>query len=84
MGDDVDMDGILSEKREGADDEGTCRVAMQVSLLEQPIQKEPAISPLKEQEKKRPRRNGGKDDDDGDVTMNSRSVFSFEESDRAQ
>jgi hypothetical protein len=39
-------------------------------------------SPLKEQEKKRPRRNRGAKDD-SDSSMN-RSALSFEESDRAQ
>jgi len=41
-----------------------------------------SISPLKEQEKKRPRRDG--DGDDVLTNTNIRSMLSFEESDRAQ
>jgi hypothetical protein len=38
---------------------------------------------VKEQEKKRPRRNGG-EEDDVDAKMSTKSVLSFEESDRTQ
>jgi hypothetical protein len=65
------------------DGDGTGRVAKQVNLLEHPAQKDASISPLKEQEKKRPRKNGGGKDDDLSNT-NIRSVLSFEESDWAQ
>jgi len=56
---------------------------MQLSLLEHPSQKDASISPLKEQEKKRPRRNRGGEVDDL-INTNIRSALSFEESDRAQ
>lgn len=74
-GDDTDLDGNLS-KREGADGEGSGRVAMQVSLLEHTSQNEATVSPLKEQEKKRPKRNGGGGEND-DATKNLRSALSF-------
>jgi hypothetical protein len=58
------------------------QVAMQTNLLEPP-QKDATISPIKEQEKKRPRKNGGEEDNELTKT-NARSALSFEESGRAQ
>jgi hypothetical protein len=56
---------------------------VQVNLLEHPSQKGISISPLKEQEKKRPRRDGdGKADEM--TNPNAKSALSFKESDRAQ
>jgi hypothetical protein len=83
VGYDDDEDDIEAKKGEVAYTHGTGRVAMQVGLLEHPSQKETTISPVKEQEKKRPRRNGG-EEDDVDAKMSTKSVLSFEESDRTQ
>jgi len=54
--DDVDLDGNPSRKRDGVDEENIGRVPMLVNLLEHSSQKNDAIGPLAEQEKKRPRR----------------------------
>jgi len=65
------------------DGDGVGRVAKCVNFLELSGQKETAISPQKEQEKKRPRRNG--DGEEGNAaTTNIRSALSFEESGWAQ
>jgi hypothetical protein len=47
-------DEELPEGKCGGLNDTAGRVAMQVDLLENPSQKEDSISPLKEQEKKRP------------------------------
>jgi len=78
-----DMETYQRDDENSADSQGTGRVAMQVTLLEHQDQKEAAISPLQEQEKKRPRRSEG--GNDSNATKNIiRSALSFEESDRAQ
>jgi len=82
VGDDEDPDGNMSRKREVAS-VAVGRVALQVNLLEHPSQKETTVSPLKEHEKKNPRRDGDGDDDEL-TNPNAKSVLSFEESDRAQ
>ena len=76
-------DEELPEGKHGGLNDAAVRVAMQVNLLEHPAQEKVSISPLKEQEKKRPRRNGdGRVD--GPTNSNAKSALSFEESDRAQ
>ena len=78
-----DMETYQRDDENSADSQGIGRVAMQVTLLEHQDQKEAAISPLQEQEKKRPRRSEG--GNDSNATKNIiRSALSFEESDRAQ
>jgi hypothetical protein len=39
LGDDEDLDNLLSKKREGTDGDGAGRVAKQVNLLDHPSQK---------------------------------------------
>jgi len=70
---------LASRKREVTEVDGRGLVAKQVNLLESST---PAMSPLKEQEKKRPKRSK----EVGDVTNNPLfgSAPSDEEGDRAQ
>lgn len=75
-GEDDFSDDIMTNKKEGESEVG--RVAMRVNLLEGA-----SVSPIKEQEKKRPRRDG--EGRDGELTNpNAKSTLSLEESDRAQ
>jgi hypothetical protein len=70
-------------KKGETDDGGSRSVAMEVIRSEQSTHIDASISPLKEQEKKRPKRNGGEEED----RLNNpsiRSALSLEESDRAQ
>lgn len=55
-GEEEDPENLQAKKRDGSDGGGW--VTMQVSLLEHPPQQSASVSPLKEQEKKRPRRDG--------------------------
>ena len=61
--DDVDLDGNPSRKRDGVDGETIGRVPMLVNLLEHSSQKNDAISPLAEQEKRPRRTESGEDDE---------------------
>lgn len=79
---DGDPDDNPSKKRDGVTGETTGRVAMQVNLLEHPSQKNNEISPMAEQEKKRPRRTESGEDEDLEHP-NARSVLSFEKSGQA-
>jgi hypothetical protein len=67
----------LQANKKGGSEEGDAD-DMQVSLPNS----NPSISPLKEQEKKRPRRDG--DGEDGTTNSNIRSALSLEESGRTQ
>lgn len=58
------------------------RVAMQVNVFKNSPKELSSVSPLKEQEKKRPRREG--DGVDDTTKANLRSALSFEESGRTQ
>jgi len=80
---DADLEKTLSLKKGETNDGGSGSVAMEVIRSEQSTHIDASISPLKEQEKKRPRRNGGEEED----RLNNpsiRSALSLEESDRAQ
>ena len=59
------------------------RVAWQVNRLEHPTQHTGTISPLAEQEKKRPRKSGDGVEEEQNIS-NARSALSFKESGRAQ
>lgn len=74
-------DGLPSRKRDGIADGGG-RVAQQVNLIEHAPMLGANISPVKEQEKKRPRRSEG--GEDGSSSAIARSAPSFEEGDREQ
>lgn len=81
-----DMDIPEETEVEAEDNQVHIRIGgapVQAQLLEYPTTKDGAISPIAEQEKKRPRRS----EDGGEVNQdnpNARSALSFEESDRAQ
>lgn len=77
-----DLDITLSRKRDGIEGYRRGRVAQQVNLIEHSPSLNASIRPLKEQEKKRPRRNEG--GEDGSNSSNTKSALSFEEGDRAK
>ena len=83
MEEEQDHGKALVLKKGLMEEDGSGRVAMQVNRFEQPSQVDPDISPLKEQDKKRPRRNGG-EVESAVKTTNIKSALSFEESDREQ
>lgn len=77
-----DEEDLTYLANKGIEPGGGGRVAKQVNLLETPPQANSSVSPLKEQEKKRPRREGGGEEDSATATI--RSALSFEGSDRTQ
>ena len=81
MGNEVVLHETQTKKNDAPAGEDSRRVALQVSLLEH--QKDNAISPLKEQDKKRPRVSSA-EKMEGDPKNSIRSALSFEEGDREQ
>jgi len=82
IGEDDEVDDMGAKKRDVTEVDGRGRVAQQVNLLENTPTLNTEVSPVKEQEKKRARRNG--DGEDGKNSIINRSALSFEESDRTQ